>query len=113
MELQIVNRELGLQVRLDEINTCVLRITKIFQGSPLQKYSIATGEFIVGVLEGNFSCIKTFAQLIANISMLAPKSNVSLGICGEDGRTRIVVIPVSELKAWQAKRKGLLGCELA
>lgn len=44
---------------------------------------------------------------------MAPKSNVSLGVCGDDGRTRIVVMPVAELKAWQAKRKGLLGCELA
>lgn len=41
---------------------------------------------------------------------MAPKSNISLGICGEEGKTRIVVIPVSELKAWQARRKGLLGC---
>lgn len=64
----------------------------------------------MGVLEGNFTCIKTFAQLVSSITVLAPKSNVSLGICGEDGKTRIVVIPVSELKTWQAKRKGLLGC---
>lgn len=102
-----------MQVRLDEINTCVLRITKIFQGSPLEQFNIRTGEFIVGMLEGNFTCIKTFAQLISSITAVAPKSNVSLGICGEDGKTRIVVVPVAQLKAWQAKRKGLLGCELA
>lgn len=80
--MPIVNRELGLQVRIDSINTCILRITKIFPGSPLQKYNIQTGEFIVGVLEGNFTCIKTFAELINSITQIAPKSNISLGICG-------------------------------
>lgn len=87
-----------------------MRVTKIFQGSPLQNHGIQVGDFIVGVLEGNFTCIKTFAQFLSSITALAPKSNVSLGICGEEGKTRIVVIPVSELKAWQAKRSGLLGC---
>jgi len=85
-------------------------VTKIFQGSPLQNHGIQVGDFIVAVLEGNFTCIKTFAQLLSSITALAPKSNVSLGICGEEGKTRVVVIPVSELKAWQAKRSGLLGC---
>ncbi len=85
-------------------------MTKIFQGSPLQNHGIQVGDFIVAVLEGNFTCIKTFAQLLSSITALAPKSNVSLGICGEEGKTRVVVIPVSELKAWQAKRSGLLGC---
>jgi C-terminal processing protease CtpA/Prc len=92
--LQILKGELGLQVRLDDINSCILRITKVFQGSPLQKYNIQSGDFIVGVLEGNFNCIKTFAQLITNITTIAPKANISLGICGEDGKTRIVIISV-------------------
>ena len=85
-------------------------MTKIFQGSPLQNHGIQVGDFIVAVLEGNFTCIKTFAQLLSSITALAPKSNVSLGICGEEGKTRVVVIPVSELKAWQAKRSWLLCC---
>lgn len=95
MELQIINRELGIQVRLDDINTCVLRVTKIFQGSPLENHHIEVGDFIVGMLEGGFTCIKSFAQLVNSITVVAPKSNMSLGICGQDGKTRIVVIPVS------------------
>lgn len=87
-----------------------MKITKIFTGSPLQKHNIQPGEFIVGVLEGSFSDIKSFAQLVSTITSVAPKSNISLGICGEEGRTRIVPVPVSEIKDWQSKGKGLLGC---
>ena len=97
---------------MEDINSCIFRITKIFPGSPLEKHNVATGEFIVGMLEGNYKCIKTFAQIVTSVTMLAPKSCVSLGVCGSNGKTRIIKIPVTDLKNWQSKGKGLLGCEL-
>lgn len=64
-------------------------------------------------MEGTFSCIKSFAQLLSNITLNIPKGHISLGICGEDGKTKIISLSVTELKDWHAKGKGLLGCELA
>ena len=48
--------------------------------------------------------------MVTSVTMLAPKSCVSLGICGNSGKTKIIKIPVSDLKSWKSKGKGLLGC---
>lgn len=47
------------------------------------------------------------------MTVLNPKGVLSLGVCNHEGKTRIVSIPISELKEWGLKGRGLLGCELA
>ncbi len=85
-----------------------MRITKVLQGSPLQKYNIQSGIFFVGVVQGNFNCIKNFAQLITNITTIAPKADITLGIRREYGKTRIFVIQLGMLKFGRLKERKYL-----
>lgn len=112
MELPIINKELGIQLKIDTINPCIFRVTKIFPGSPLDKHGVHLNEFIVGMLEGNYTCIKSFAEVVTSTTIHAPKSSITLGICDASGRTRMIKISVQDIKVWQLQGKGLLGCEL-
>ena len=55
------------------------------------------------MLEGNYTCINDFAKIITSVTLVAPKSSISLGICGNDGKTRIIKISVTDLKNYQNK----------
>lgn len=63
-----------------KINDTILRITKIFKNSPLQFLNVNKDEYIVGMLQADYSSMKEFVDMIKKL-IEAKVSFITLGIC--------------------------------
>ena len=53
-KLPIHNRHIGLTVKQTTINDSILKVTKVFPGSPCEQVGIKAEEFIVGLVEAEY-----------------------------------------------------------
>lgn len=103
---------LGVDLKYCEINDCILRLIKVFPGSPCEEAGILVNEYIVGIKEGEYKCLQTFADALRKC-IKQDCQFITLGICNGSGCTRLVTISAVAIDKWKTAKKGILGCELA
>ncbi len=69
-------------------------------------------EYLVGLAEADYDSLKTFAEALK--ALIAKRCDtITMAVCNQIGRTRIVPLPLILLDEWKKANKGILGCELA
>jgi hypothetical protein len=110
--LPINQSSFGARIKVGPVTDCALRVIKIFANSPCDRAGIVVDDYIVGLLEADFTDITSFAQVLK--ALIASKRDViTLAVCNQDGVTRLAPIPLTLLESWRSNSQGLLGCELA
>ena len=89
-----------------------MRITKIFANSPCEKLGVVYDEYIVGLAEAEYENLKGFADSLRGL-IAKRKEEITMAVCNQNGKTRLVSIPLQLLDEWKLTNKGILGCELA
>lgn len=110
--LPISENHFGAKIKVTAINDCSLRVTKVFPNSPCELLGIAVQEYIVGLVEVEFTNLSSFAQALRRI-ISDQKEVLTLAICNQHGQTRLVPVSVTMIKEWSSSKQGILGCELA
>jgi hypothetical protein len=109
--LPIVGGHLGVKVKQCRIRDCILRVTKVFPASPCEQLGITCNEYLVGLADADYDSLKTFAEALR--ALIAKRDTITMAVCNQTGRTRIVPLPLILLDEWKQANKGILGCELA
>lgn len=106
-------KSLGLVVRHEPLNECILKVVNVLKGSPMERHDIRPNEdYIIGMKEHPYTSLKAFMGVLKQL-IEAEHGLVQLGVLNSRTRMRMVRIEVKELLQWRAKGKGILGCELA
>lgn len=110
--LPISENHFGAKIKVTAINDCSLRVTKVFPNSPCELLGIAVEEYIVGLVEAEFTNLSSFAQALRSI-ISDQKEVLTLAICSQHGLTRLIPVSVAMIQEWSSNKQSILGCELA
>ena len=110
--LPINQSSFGARIKVGPVTDCALRVTKVFANSPCDRAGVMVDDYIVGLLEADFTNITSFVQVLKGL-IAGRRDVITLAVCNQDGATRLAPIPLALLENWRASNQGLLGCELA
>lgn len=107
--MPIHDQHFGIKIKQCKIRDCILRITKIFANSPCEKLGVAYDEYIVGLVDAEYEDLKGFADSLKGL-IAKRKEEITMAVCNQNGKTRLVSIPLQLLDEWKLTNKGILGC---
>lgn len=113
VNVHLEGRSLGMVVRHEPIDECILKVVHVIKGSPIEKHGIKANEdYIIGMIEHAYTSLKGFIGVLRQ-QIEQEDASVNIGVFNNQRGLRIVKIEVKELLAWKTKGRGILGCELA